>query len=182
MVTHYQYKRAGTNSKTSITVSQPTPASGSIHNVAHLRLARQAGANRELPQRRHRSAVRSLDHNVTASYSYDPAGNLRRITDSGEKNQLQAVYDDLGRKTEVDDPTAGPGSTPGTGWQGCARRRMRAASRSRIGTTDRSHGGALHAAGRRQRRFVAPRGELAVRPERQARHRGRDARRRRHRP
>jgi YD repeat-containing protein len=45
-------------------------------------------------------------HAIPANYFYDPAGDLRTILDAGG-NKLVAYYDDVGRKTRVDDPDRG---------------------------------------------------------------------------
>ncbi len=45
-------------------------------------------------------------HAIPANYFYDPAGNLRLIRDAAG-NPLVATYDDVGRKTRVEDPDRG---------------------------------------------------------------------------
>ena len=117
----------------------------------------------------------STEHNVTASYSYDPAGNLVGIVDK-EGNTISRNTTTWAARPRWTIPTAGRGSTPGMGWAGCARRRTRGASRLRTATTTSGDREALHQ-GAGEQRCLDPQRELAVRPERQARHGERDARR-----
>jgi RHS repeat-associated protein len=110
LVSDYLYAVAPAGIKTSITVQTPTSASG---RITMSRTYDPRGKLVETVQDVSSPTV----HTITTSYSYDPAGNLLVITDS-KGNQLKAFYDDLGRKTEMDDPDRGNWFY---GWDGLGR-------------------------------------------------------------
>jgi len=142
LVTNYAYAAVTGGIQTTITVFTPTASSGQIV------MSRTYDPRGKLVQTVQRISSPEGSQ-ITTSYTYDPAGDLLTITDSGG-NQLTAVYDDLGRKIEVDDPDRGIWFYT---WDGLGR----------VRTQKDARGIALayqyDAIGRMERRFMLPAGQ-----------------------
>jgi RHS repeat-associated protein len=67
-----------------------------------------------------------LTEQIPAHYFYDPAGNLKLLVDKAN-DRLTATYDNLGRKTSVDDPDRGAWSYT---WDGLSRLETQTDARS----------------------------------------------------
>jgi len=103
LVTTYAYNYDTTipGLKTRITVFTPTTAAGQIT------MSRSYDPRGRLIQTVQQVSTPS-SHPITTNYVWDPAGSLTDIIDSAQPpHDLEATYDDLGRKIRVDDPDRG---------------------------------------------------------------------------
>jgi YD repeat-containing protein len=117
LTTTYTYVPVDIGLRTDIAVSKPSSQGGAL---AMSRTYDRRGKLVATTQ------STTPSHAIPANYFYDPAGNLRTILDAAG-NKLVAYYDDVGRKTQVDDPDRGTWTYT---WDGIGRLESQTDARS----------------------------------------------------
>jgi RHS repeat-associated protein len=137
LVTNYQSSVVGIGLKTDIAVNKAAAEGGTL---SMSRTYDRRGKLVETSE--HVSTPTARD--IRTSYFYDPAGDLTNIRDSAG-NTITAAYDNLGRKTSVNDPDQGKWTFT---WDGLSRLRTQTDARGILIAHQ------YDATGRLERRFM----------------------------